>query len=216
MIWRDSLFPYLVIKENTNVIVSGNLNGCAEDTAIITIKAKTIPNLDISDNHYFIKDKFSIFSIINKQNYQLKWSPKDLIDCDTCNTIYFKSDSSFTLHLITFDSIQGCYLNKKIYFLTQSNCLKDLVYIPNIFSPNNDGVNDKFLVYTQYPEYFKSMTIYDRWGELIFSSKNINDGWDGLFNGKLMDNGIFVYVMEMICPQTNLPTIISADVMLAK
>ncbi|MBV6652962.1 MAG: gliding motility-associated C-terminal domain-containing protein, partial [Mameliella sp.] len=73
------------------------------------------------------------------------------------------------------------------------------VYIPNVFSPNNDGIND--ILYVQGDsrvENVEEFTVYNRWGEPVFEAFNfqINDdqfGWDGTFRGDIMNSGVFVY-----------------------
>jgi gliding motility-associated-like protein len=73
------------------------------------------------------------------------------------------------------------------------------VYIPNVFSPNNDDQNDVFFIKSdESVTLVKSMNIFDRWGELIFNRSNFapNEsdlGWDGKFNGKSLMPGVYVY-----------------------
>ncbi len=67
-----------------------------------------------------------------------------------------------------------------------------IIYIPNIFSPNNDGINDQFLVYANAVKNFY-MIIYDRWGEKVFESEDIFQPWDGNYKGKLAPEGVYVY-----------------------
>ena len=66
------------------------------------------------------------------------------------------------------------------------------LFVPNVFSPNDDGHNDVFKPRgTNLFEY--NLRIYDRSGNLVFESDNIDDGWDGTMNGKPMNSGVFVY-----------------------
>ncbi len=66
------------------------------------------------------------------------------------------------------------------------------LFVPNVFSPNEDGHNDEFKPRGTEP-YEYEMRIYDRWGNLVFSSDKIDEGWDGTFNGKPMNSAVFVY-----------------------
>lgn len=66
------------------------------------------------------------------------------------------------------------------------------VYIPNSFTPNNDGLNDVFMIYgTGISEL--TMEIYDRWGERLFSSSDQATGWNGNFKGEDCNPGVYVY-----------------------
>jgi gliding motility-associated-like protein len=74
------------------------------------------------------------------------------------------------------------------------------LYIPNAFSPNNDGVNDVFYAQgvflqnlTGHPLVDYSLKIYDRWGGLVFESDDIHKGWDGTIDGVLAEIGVYIY-----------------------
>ncbi len=68
--------------------------------------------------------------------------------------------------------------------------------VPLAFSPNDDGNNDVLYVYGGQIENL-SFDIYDRWGELVFSSSSQDDGWDGNFNGKKAASGVYVYKLRV-------------------
>lgn len=79
---------------------------------------------------------------------------------------------------------------------TQQKCVyvfDDLtVFIPNSFTPNNDQVNDVFFVAGRGIKELE-MTIFDRWGEIIYYSRNKNVGWDGTYKGEPVKQDIYVY-----------------------
>jgi gliding motility-associated-like protein len=66
------------------------------------------------------------------------------------------------------------------------------IYVPNSFTPNNDGLNDTFGVSGEAIQKF-DMQIYNRWGDLIFESANASQKWDGTFKGSKVPEGIYVY-----------------------
>jgi gliding motility-associated-like protein len=69
------------------------------------------------------------------------------------------------------------------------------IFLPNGFSPNGDNVNDIFLLRGRGIKDF-ILNVYDRWGELIFTSNNLNYGWDGTFNSKPLMSGTYVYTLS--------------------
>ncbi|MCK6690604.1 MAG: gliding motility-associated C-terminal domain-containing protein [Thermoanaerobaculia bacterium] len=82
----------------------------------------------------------------------------------------------------------------RVDLITCSECP---VYVPNVFSPNDDGRNDRFqpfhhCVFRQY-----RLNIFDRWGNQVFASKSPEAGWDGRFRGKELPPGVFVWILEM-------------------
>jgi gliding motility-associated-like protein len=66
------------------------------------------------------------------------------------------------------------------------------IYVPNSFTPNGDGLNENFGAYSESVKSF-TMEVYDRWGELIFQSSDINMRWDGKYKGQAAPQGSYVY-----------------------
>ena len=83
----------------------------------------------------------------------------------------------------------------KVY---DSICASPFVYIPNAFSPNKDGQNDKLYVRGQFIESFV-FRVYDRWGELVWETTTLSEGWDGTYRGKLLDPDVFDYYLQATC-----------------
>jgi gliding motility-associated-like protein len=69
------------------------------------------------------------------------------------------------------------------------------IFVPNAFSPNGDGQNDKFRVHGNCFREFL-LRIYDRWGEKVFESNSPGFAWDGTFRGQEMDPAVFVWYLE--------------------
>jgi gliding motility-associated-like protein len=67
-----------------------------------------------------------------------------------------------------------------------------LLYVPNSFTPNNDGINDVFTAKGLGIKKFE-MYIFDRWGNMIFQTNDIQKGWDGTFKGTICADNVFVY-----------------------
>lgn len=73
--------------------------------------------------------------------------------------------------------------------------LPDQIYIPNSFSPNGDGLNDRLLVYG-YTIRDMQFAVFNQWGEKIFESYAQNTGWDGMYKGKAQPSGVYIYVAK--------------------
>ena len=72
------------------------------------------------------------------------------------------------------------------------------VYIPNVFSPDNDGVNDVFQPFSTNVT-FNEMLVCDRWGNKIFESTALNPAWDGTYKGQSLLPAVYVYVLQGVC-----------------
>lgn len=98
----------------------------------------------------------------------------------------FEDEGEYEINLLT---VEGCD-STVVLFLENIN-----VFIPNIFSPNRDGINDYFEVYTSDDNAFTTeMSIFDRWGSLIY----VGDRWDGKYDNKLVTPGAYVYFVRII------------------
>ena len=77
--------------------------------------------------------------------------------------------------------------------------IKTEIYIPNVFSPNGDGINDSFTVSFGPDLDVIGMTgsIFDRWGNLVFSSDANAFTWDGVFDGEPVQPGVYVYLIKV-------------------
>ncbi len=82
---------------------------------------------------------------------------------------------------------------------------EERMYLPNAFSPNNDGANDCFKVFAHDDIVVESynLNIYDRWGGLMYTSDRIQDCWDGTFRGKPALNGVYVYQLAAVIQSCN-------------
>ena len=93
------------------------------------------------------------------------------------------------------DSIQGAiqYQEELIY------------YVPNTFTPDGDMFNQTFKpIFTSgYDPYNYVLYIYNRWGELIFESRDPDYGWDGTYNGKLVQQGTYTWLIQFKAPNND-------------
>lgn len=114
-----------------------------------------------------------------------------------CFTPWSITQDMITYELIGIDE-NGCEATDRITV----RVIKDRqVHVPTGFSPNNDNINDVLVVHGKEGTIIRVFRIYDRWGSLVFESKNfkINDenaGWDGTFQGQPMNPGVFVWYLE--------------------
>ena len=128
------------------------------------------------------------------------WSPPNQLSCTNCKNpkVTAVDDQLYTLVVI---DINGCTGTGSVYVDLDRN---RNVYVPNIFSPNGDGINDNFQVHTgPGVTAINFVRIYNRWGDLIHEVDNPTpspDGtaaWDGTFKGDEMNPAVFLYLIEV-------------------
>ncbi len=123
---------------------------------------------------------------------------ENALSCYGCPNPIFQGLKSQTILLQVIDDM-GCEAEGKINFRLEKELA---VYVPNVFSPNGDGINDKLTVFGKESSLQKinSFEIYDRWGNQVFNQKDflLNDqsiGWNGAYRGQALNPGVFVWKM---------------------
>lgn len=131
---------------------------------------------------------------------QYSWKPVNFLSCNNCPTAVVKPEVNVEYLIVVKDSL-GCVASDKIKV---SVIESDVAYIPNVFSPNADGINDLFTVYTTpRVKRIKEFQIYNRWGGHAFSLTNQDPstiwGWNGKFNDQYVNPDVYVYytVLEL-------------------
>ena len=128
----------------------------------------------------------------------VSWSWIDVngtIECDTCQSTFVKPLTTTTYTIIVTDE-DGCEAEDEVTIFVNA---ERPVYIPNVFTPNNDGINDKFNISTDISAAeVELMRVYDRWGAMVYEGRtfppnNPNYGWDGKFRGLNLNPGVFAY-----------------------
>ena len=117
------------------------------------------------------------------------WSYRNLF-CD--NPIITPRESQFYYLSVTDEN--GCENTDSIYI--EVIIPNDKVFIPNAFSPNNDGENDRFYVRGLDIREME-MQIFNRYGKMIYQSNDIDDGWDGTLYGQELTKDVFIYVVKV-------------------
>ncbi len=100
-------------------------------------------------------------------------------------------------NITTYDTINIMYKDCD----TTEKIIPD-IYIPNSFTPNGDGKNDVFNIKTVYEFSEFKLVIYNRWGDMIFESEDINKGWDGTYKVKPVPLGVYVYQLTATIKDT--------------
>ncbi|MEN0004288.1 MAG: gliding motility-associated C-terminal domain-containing protein [Bacteroidota bacterium] len=121
------------------------------------------------------------------------WTPAAGLSCLNCQNPELLPLESGTYRVLITDE-QGCTDEASISILVDKT---KVAYIPNAFSPNNDGFNDRFEVYAA-PSVLevRDVKIFDRWGSLVYEAAN-NDGWNGMIGSQQAPIGVYVYMIEL-------------------
>ncbi len=177
-------------------------NGCSKSAEYEVESEGYVPPLElVAEPDEIFTGMTTNLIATDQSGYHYQWLPDESLSGDDQPAVVAKPDETTSFEVRIRDSL-GC-INKDtvVVVVKELICGEPYLYIPNAFTPNGDGENDYFKPYAPVgvvtDMYF---AVYDRWGELIYETDNINDrGWDGTFRGKALPPDVYVYFFEATC-----------------
>lgn len=130
----------------------------------------------------------------------VNWNSDLNLPCYNCLNINFTPTISGIISILAEDNT-GC-ISADTMKITVTPVIKDTdnIFIPNIFSPNGDGINDRFMpLFGEVQIQEGNLKIYNRWGSLVYNEDFTTDpkGWNGTFNNKYVNSDVYVYVIQL-------------------
>ncbi len=190
------------LGEGTYDIYVRDKKGCVdiiEETLVEPPPILVEAGNDVTVDLGFTADLTATYGPINIGD-AITWTPGDsLMSCNDCLTPNVLPPGT-TTYLITVTDDAGCFDTDSVTVFVSDD---RPVYIPNVFSPNFDGINDRFSVFGGPAiESISLVRVFDRWGTLMYETQNLplNDqsaGWDGMFRGKAVNPGTYIYYMNV-------------------
>jgi gliding motility-associated-like protein len=189
---RTNQFYYLYTK---------SLTGCEDfDTVEVEVNLPAFNDAIIfGEDSLFKGQQTQLSTNRNGSNLTYEWEPAFHFDNARSPRPTTTLDSSTTYRVTITDLNTGCEVvalrRLKVF---EVNCGEPDIFIPTAFSPNSDLAND--ILYVRGANIKEvEFQLFNRWGELVFETTEIDKGWNGTFNGKKVDPGVFVYQIKAIC-----------------
>jgi gliding motility-associated-like protein len=199
----DSTITYKVVAKDSL--------GCFKDEGSVNLRVYPKPAIEITNGDNIIVKAGTSVKLTTKSSTDVidwKWYPGKWLSCSSCAEPITAPQDNITYSVIAAN--EG-HCEAKDEVTINIICNNANVYIPNTFSPNNDGANDVFYPRGTGLYKIKSFKIFNRWGQIVFSKGEMsaNDpqyGWNGTLNGVLLQADVYVYLVEVVCSNnTTLP-----------
>jgi len=190
----DTVSAVVVVRPETNIhytLVASNMFGCT-DTAHVAVTVKAGAVLEAGDSAtIYPGEKYQLNAATNCT--YITWFPSTgLSDAHITNPV--ASPLVSTRYIATGITEFGCKVKDSVDIRVSKETLLDL---PNAFTPGN-GSNSKFKILKRGIADLKSFSVYNRWGQKVFETANIDEGWDGSFNGKPQPFGVYIYDVKAV------------------
>lgn len=177
-----------------------NLYGCdINDSLLITVNET--PLIEVSaDKQLIYRGEQVQLSATQGQGYSYNWTPSDLIsNASIYNPV--SSPIQTTLYTVIVSDNNLCSGQDTVTVkVIQYECVTSSIYIPNAFSPNGDGINDIFKVRSAALKALH-LEIYDRWGNKVFETDDLTNGWNGTYKGQPAQAEAYGYFVTGECLQ---------------
>jgi gliding motility-associated-like protein len=171
-------------------------NGCGSPAFTQQVIIAPNPNVNAGPDKYIAVNSSTTLdaTLSNSSNYNIVWTPAAYLNSPTIlNPVSTPGLDPVTYMITATDKISLCSANDKATITPIPK-----LYIPTGFTPNNDGKNDKWVILglAIYPD--AVVSVYSRWGEKIFETKNyINNPWNGYLKGVRLPIGSYVYSIQL-------------------
>ena len=188
--------PYAFPSATTQyqVIVS-NENICPNETLNTTVFVDQFSTNNYDQNYTGSEGDELVLDVpAGFSHYQ--WLPGEGLSCNDCPDPIFTAGQS-TNYTLYIENENGCLNRVTIEVEIEEVC--DKLYLPNAFSPNNDGVNDRFKVLNKNEIQLIELKVFDRWGNKVFETTDPEQSWDGSYRGKSGGIAAYTYYAINIC-----------------
>jgi gliding motility-associated-like protein len=185
--------------------VTTDNNGCQEQLQLtiqepVRLEVALVALNAPVDNTIALGDSVQLSALITGGGVlsSIVWSPQE--GADGSLSVWVSPTLSSRYQVVVTD-VNGCRAESDISIQVDRT---RKWYIPNAFSPNDDGINDRFMLFAKAGQIrdIRYLRVYDRWGGIVYAQENLsaNDltrGWDGMRNGQPLDTGVYVYFAEI-------------------
>lgn len=182
----------LTFTANTVITVSSAVGDCAPGTNTLALTVNQTPTLSAAQNSASIHAGQTVLLSAESNGTRYTWSPSEGLGCHTCLVTEAKPLTS-TNYTIEAFNLNGCKTSSVLSVEVQQGCGE--LFAPSAFSPNFDGRNDTWCVYGSCLETLEC-SIFNRWGQKVFTMSSKDQCWDGTVNGVLQNSGVFIYQLQ--------------------
>jgi gliding motility-associated-like protein len=191
-------------------VIGSDSTHCFTDTGAVFIKVYPVPTVEAGpDVTITVGSGTQLHTTTTGDVILWNWVPGTGLSCTTCPDP-FASPKQTTRYRVDVINEGRCPAND--YITINVVCGNGNIYIPNTFSPNGDGMNDRFYPRGKGLYTIRALRIFNRWGEIVFEQSNFNPndpsmGWDGRYKGQVLSPDVFLYICDILCENNQVITV---------
>jgi gliding motility-associated-like protein len=170
---------------------------CVPDTHTFFVRVDPLPDIELYRDTIVAVGTDLELSALSADATTYNWQSVDPLTCSDCATPVLTANYSQWVK-VTVTNEFDCKSTDSA-FVKVLPCQPDFVFVPTVFTPNGDGLNDKLFVRGKALKKLNTFIVSNRWGNIVFSTNNIKEGWDGTFRGQLCPTDAYVWYVRGIC-----------------
>ncbi len=180
-------------------VIATSAAGCTnDDSTFINVQGPPSGLIQATADQYIIGTGFSTVLHASPSGYTYSWTPASTLDNPNSQNPT-ASPTETTTYIVSISN-NGCLRRDTVVItIVDALCEEPYIFVPNAFTPNGDGENDKLFVRGLYIETLL-FRVYNRWGEKVWETTDQTLGWDGTFQGRDCDPAVFDYYYQVTCP----------------
>ena len=215
----STIYTYQPLISESLTIIGTTTFGCTDTTQVaVIVHPNPIADFILDRNLLTSDDPTITISNLSSGNLVNLWDFGDgnqlVNNLNTIEYSYPFSEGDYLIKL-TVSSIDGCMDSTEQLIQIKGDVI---YYVPNCFTPDGDEFNNSFLpIFTSgFDPMNYELTIYNRWGEIVFVSENHLTAWNGSYNNMICPDGIYSYIIKYKIPDLDLFKYISGQINLIR
>jgi gliding motility-associated-like protein len=190
---------------------------CFADTQYVSVVVHDLPTVDLGEDQRTTAGTELRLHAAGSDIIRYAWDNVPELSCTDCSSPLVTAVGNKTYRVKVYNQ-WGCEASDDVKVVT--TCDASQIFVANTFTPNGDGLNDRFYPQGKGISQVTKFRVFNRWGELIFDANNIplNSeiyGWDGTNKGEPMKPDVFVYILNATC-STGEPIELKGDISLIR
>ncbi len=192
--------PIAVPAQSTIYTLTVNNGLCQPAIETVQVQVNNLPVVDAGQDQVIFTGMSAPLNatVLGTAPINYYWTPASGLSCTNCEDPV-ASPPATTVYMLTGTDNNGCRMKDSVTVNVIDGCAEALIFVPNTFTPNGDGRNDKLFVRAFGIQSINFFRVFDRWGKMVFETTDINTGWDGTHLGIPLDPGVFVYEVQGVC-----------------
>ncbi len=190
---------YIITDDTWIYVTISNEAGCEWIDSLFTVLSIVDPFTVTANPSEINLGETVQLEVTQGEGYTYEWEPSEDLDQDNVFDPIATPEEASVVYTVTVMNADGCFDTASVTVsVTLPNCDESDVYVPNMFSPNDDGLNDDWEIKSNFIDDLQ-LIVFNRWGEKVFESNSQSNPWDGTFENEMLEPDVYGYHLFVRC-----------------